>query len=124
MDGQETLREFVENAFWPIRHVATNCRFPSFDTVSDQALLDGGALASYDFPVVIAVSRVLAVFAYSFSYQCCRSCTKSEDSTASAAKRCWHLLCLVVTLREQEVGSNTMRVERGFWQSILQVRCY
>ncbi|OEH78351.1 hypothetical protein cyc_03989 [Cyclospora cayetanensis] len=24
-------------------------------------------------------------------------------------------------IREQEVGSNTMRVERGFWQSILQV---
>ncbi|KAL8443760.1 hypothetical protein Emag_005844 [Eimeria magna] len=32
------------------------------------------------------------------------------------------LSLLVAHFREQEVGSNTMRVEKGFWQSILQVR--
>lgn len=49
-------------------------------------------------------------------------------STKEIKKKLERKLLLCATMhaalcREQEVGSNTMRVERGFWQSILQVCC-
>ncbi|XP_026189798.1 uncharacterized protein LOC34620592 [Cyclospora cayetanensis] len=64
----------------------------------------------------------------------CHKCNHRLSSKARFCSKCGATICSVGQetlrefvekafwpIREQEVGSNTMRVERGFWQSILQV---
>lgn len=66
----------------------------------------------------LAVIASLAVMSFSI-----RNVAFTRVSTCFLLGILAVLMFLFVALfREQEVGTNTMRVERGFWQSILQVR--